>query len=124
MVTDQIGSPTWARHLAETTAMLVAKADNSRSFLGWLENRKGLYHLAGKGSASRFEWAKAVLEYIQNDKTIMARELLPAQTSEFPSPATRPLFTALNCDLFQSTFDLNLPPWKESLRQALDLASS
>ena len=58
VVDDQIGSPTYSRMLAEVTAQMLAM---SRGELLWLVERKGLYHLAGKGAATRYEWAQAIL---------------------------------------------------------------
>jgi dTDP-4-dehydrorhamnose reductase len=113
MVTDQIGSPTWARMLAEVTAHLIARGSN------YLPERAGLYHLAGAGFASRFEWAHAILELDPNKGEQITTEIAPALSDEFPLPAVRPLFTALNCTKFENTFDLKLPDWKTSLQLAM-----
>ena len=59
IVEDQVSNPTWARALAEITAQLLAKAGPDP--LPWLSERRGLYHLAGRGFTSRLEWAKAIL---------------------------------------------------------------
>ena len=59
VVDDQVGSPTWARALAEITAQLLAQA--GQEALSWAQARRGLYHLAGAGAASRLEWAKEIL---------------------------------------------------------------
>jgi dTDP-4-dehydrorhamnose reductase len=115
VVTDQVASPTWSRFLAETTASLVAFYLRSP---GWIQERSGLYHLAGAGAASRFEFARAVLALV-SEKEKIAPEVLPALTSEFPAPAARPSFSALNCSLFTTTFGLHIPAWQDSLRLAL-----
>lgn len=122
IVTDQTGSPTWSRMLAETTTLLLAMSYTSHDFIGWLKERRGLYHLAGSGSASRFEWAKAILNYYHHDKTIKAQHLYPATTVEFPTPAKRPQFSALDCSRFEDTFDLCIPPWRDSLNLAIESA--
>jgi dTDP-4-dehydrorhamnose reductase len=117
LVTDQVGSPTWARALAETTGQLLARAGQEpQEFLG---ERKGIYHLAGLGQASRLEWGKAILSEDPRPQEQMARELLPALTAEFPTPAERPLYSALDCTLFEQTFQLQLPPWQEALHLAM-----
>ncbi len=113
VVTDQIGCPTWARQLAETTAQLVARGS------GNLRERSGLYHLAGSGHASRFEWAQAILELDPHREEQVARAVIPASSSDFPSPARRPLFSALNCDRFESTFKMRLPDWQTTLGMAM-----
>jgi dTDP-4-dehydrorhamnose reductase len=113
MVDDQISNPTWARMLAETTALLLACAGDN--FLPWLAERKGLYHLAGDGYASRYEWAKQILALDPSPREQLARRLLPAATTKFPTTAKRPLFSALDCVKFRSTFGLQLPDWKQAL---------
>jgi dTDP-4-dehydrorhamnose reductase len=115
LVTDQVSNPTWARMLAEITALLLAKGG-----VEYLSERRGLYHLAGSGYASRLEWAQAILKLDDKPGEQMAGEIIPALTADFPTPAQRPLFSALNCDLFTRTFGLSLPPWKETLALAME----
>jgi dTDP-4-dehydrorhamnose reductase len=117
VVSDQVSNPTWARLLAEITAQLLARA--GEDFLPWLAARKGLYHLAGEGFASRFEWAKLILELDPDRSEQRVRQVLPALSSDFPTPAQRPLFSALDCKCFQDTFGLQLPDWRSALKQAL-----
>lgn len=117
VVTDQVSNPTWARMLAEITAQLLAKAGTDP--VGWLRERSGLYHLAGGGYTSRFEWARAILQHDPHQDEQLTKQILPALTAEYPSPAKRPRFTALNCDLFASTFDLRMPDWQDSLILAM-----
>lgn len=119
IVDDQVSNPTWARMLAETTAQLIAKAGGDPS--GWLGERRGLYHLAGNGYASRLEWAQAILSHDPHKEEQVTREILPANTADFPTPALRPLFSALNCDKFAHTFELRLPGWEDALRMAMEV---
>ncbi len=119
IVDDQVSNPTWARMLAETTAQLIAKAGGDPS--GWLGERRGLYHLAGNGYASRLEWAQAILSHDPHKEEQVTREILPAHTAVFPTLAQRPLFSALNCDKFAHTFGLCLPGWEDALRMAMEV---
>lgn len=123
VVTDQVGSPTWARMLAETSAQVLAmgiRAGSPAHLLGWLGERAGVYHLGGEGAASRLEWVQAILENDPRKDEQVARRILPALTSEFPTPARRPLYSALDCGLFAETFGLRLPHWRDSLRLAME----
>ena len=113
MVTDQISNPTWARMLAEATAQIVARGQDH------VTEHAGLYHLAGSGFASRFEWAKKILELDPNMNEQITKEIFPARTADFPTPAVRPLFSALDCSKFESTFNLRLPYWETALRLAM-----
>jgi dTDP-4-dehydrorhamnose reductase len=50
----------------------------------------------------------------------VAEEIVPAATSEFPTPAKRPLYAPLDCEHFTETFGLRLPDWRQALRFVLD----
>lgn len=117
IVDDQVGSPTWARMLAEISAQILAQAQPDPS--AWLQRRAGVYHLAGDGAASRFEWAKEILKFAPQPDEIMAKEIDPAKTEEFPTAAERPLYSALDCSYFYKTFGLRLPDWKSALQMAM-----
>ncbi len=118
VVDDQVGSPTWARMLAEVTAQVLARGGERP--LEWLSQHRGLYHLAGDGQASRLEWARAILRHDPQRAEHQVREILAAHTAEFPTPAQRPLYSALDCSLFAQTFGLRLPPWEEALKMAME----
>lgn len=115
VVVDQVSSPTWARMLAEITGQLLSRGRSELS--DWIYERRGLYHLAGDGSASRMEWAQAILNNRADGSPPV--EVLPALTSEFPTPAKRPLYSVLDCSHFSATFDLKLPPWEKALSLAM-----
>jgi dTDP-4-dehydrorhamnose reductase len=120
LVTDQISGPTWARMLAEVTAQLAALA--RQDLVGWFSANQGLYHLAGAGYCSRLDWGREVLQLDPHKEEQLAHELLPASTADFPTPARRPLFSALNCDRFYQTFHLRLPDWQVALKLAMEIS--
>lgn len=117
IVADQIGSPTWARALAEMVTLLIAKG--GKDPISMIAGRAGVYHLAGNGSTSRFEWTQAILETDPHKEEQIVQRLIETTTNEFPTPAKRPLYTALNCERFGRAFDLHLPDWKTSLSLAM-----
>lgn len=117
VVSDQIGNPTWARMLAGITSLLLAR--NSANFLDIIRERRGIYHLAGSGFTSRYEWAKHILA---NDPKLSEQVVLSLETAlseDFPTPAKRPLFSALDCTHFGDMFGLQLPPWDSVLKLAM-----
>jgi len=114
IVDDQIANPTWARMLAEVSGMLISR--NSASLRLPEMDFSGLYHLAGSGYCSRLEWAQAILDVTG----VAGKKLIPGKTADFPAPAERPLFSALDCTKFDTTFALSLPNWRDALRLALD----
>jgi dTDP-4-dehydrorhamnose reductase len=119
LVTDQISGPTWARMLAEVTTQLIMLGMDD--LIGWFSEYHGLYHLAGSGYCSRFEWGQQVLQLDPHKEQQVIHELVPAHTAEFPTPAPRPLYSALNCDHFFQTFPLHLPDWKIALKLAMEI---
>ncbi len=119
VVSDQVSNPTWARTMAELTAQVLAMSVPDPA--GWISERRGLYHVAGGGHASRFEWAQAILSCDPRREEQTVRDLLPARTADFPTPAERPLFSALDCSAFENTFGLFLPAWHETMVKAMDV---
>jgi dTDP-4-dehydrorhamnose reductase len=119
VVSDQVGSPTWARALAEVTAQVLAKSGSDP--VGWISDRKGLYHLGGTGAVSRFDWARKILDFDPNPEEQVVQEIKPALTREFPTPATRPLHSPVDCTLFADTFGICLPDWENALQLAMEL---
>lgn len=117
IVEDQIGCPTWARMLAEITALLIVKADDR--VVDYFKLNHGIYHVAGKGSASRYEWAQTILANDPHHDEQRAIRLEPAWSAEFPAAAARPEYSVLDCALFENTFGLCIPDWKESLALAM-----
>ncbi len=118
LVTDQVSGPTWARMLAEATTQLLTLG--REDLYNWFSEYHGLYHLAGSGFCSRHEWGALVMQLDPHREQHTVSELQPAQTSEFPTPARRPLFSALNCDHFTDTFHLRLPDWQSALKLAME----
>lgn len=117
IVSDQISNPTWARTLAEITSLLIAR--NKLEVLEVIREKRGIYHLAGRGYTSRYEWAKQILANDPNRTEQLVQAIEPGLTEEFPAPAIRPLFSALDCRRFERTFGLQLPDWSSTLKLAM-----
>lgn len=118
IVDDQISNPTSARMLAETTALMIVKSGlNPDAFFS---KHTGIYHLAGDGYCSRYEWAKMIIATGYHKQAGVVRELLPAKSTDFPTPAARPLNSALSCEKFIQHFNLKLPNWQDTIRLMLE----
>ncbi len=117
LVTDQVSGPTWARMLAEATSLVIAQGRHDP--IGYLSQHAGLYHLAGSGYCSRYEWGQQVLTLYSHPEELRVHDVSPALTAEFPTPAARPAFSALNCDHFARTFHFQLPDWSLALMLAM-----
>lgn len=117
VVSDQVGSPTWARPLAEVTSLMLARGLDAPT--NYFSARAGVYHLGGEGSVSRLDFSRAIVELDPKHEEQTVQRLDPALTADFPTPALRPLTTSLDCTKFADTFNLRLPNWKDALRLAL-----
>lgn len=115
IVSDQISNPTWCRMLAQATALALLQAKD----IDGVKQTTGVYHLAGDGYCSRYDWAKSILAQDPRKEEQICTELLPACTKDFPTPAQRPLFSALDCNHFLNTFKFSLPNWSKALSLAM-----
>lgn len=96
VVNDQVGSPTYAPHLAGAVVRLLERGMDP-----------GVYHLAGSGGASWYDLAKALYE-----KMRVKTPVVPITTAEFPRPAKRPAYAVLGSAKIN---DIALPPWEQGL---------
>ena len=110
VVDDQFGAPTWTRHLADVTALILARR----------EVPNGLYHLAGAGETSWHGYAEAIFAEAQRaglmDKAPVVHRIASAN---YPLPAPRPANSRLDCAKFRRDFDLALPDWRTGLIDCL-----
>lgn len=121
IVIDQVSNPTWARSLAVSTAHILSQGlDNLQDFG---EANAGLYHLAARGAASRYEWAMAILAAVQGTGSPGRIQLIPARSTDFDSLARRPRFSALDCSALGRKFSVELPDWKVALGLAFNEGS-
>lgn len=118
IVSDQVGSPTWARVLAETTALMLARSIPNH--FDYFSERSGVYHLGGLGTVSRLDFAQEILRIDPRKVEQICKRLEPALTADFPTPARRPLETPLDCSRFERVFKLILPAWEDALGMAMD----
>ena len=117
IVDDQVGSPTWARMLAEATSQVIAQGRSDP--IGYLAEKQGLYHLAGAGSCSRFEWAKAILELDPNKEEQVVKEFLPAKNQDYPTLARRPRYSSLECNKFLNFSRIKMLEWMQTIAIAM-----
>ena len=117
VVSDQIGSPTWARMIAEATAQVLA-ATWRDSESGNLAEKGGLYHLSAAGLTSWYGFAEAIFAVSQAAGNRIPR-LKPIATDAYPLPAKRPGYSVLDSRALTETFGISLPPWQHQLRLCL-----
>lgn len=106
VVNDQTGSPTYARDLASAIDEILSTSDDIRN-LPW-----GIYNFANKGAVT---WQRFAVEILK-DKPVLVK---PIPTSEYPTPAVRPEYSVLDVSLFESTFGIKIPGWKDGLERCI-----
>ena len=114
IVADQIGCPTWARALAQSTARLIERA-------GHVGAASGVYHLCARGHVSRFAFAQAIIEIAcrRADRKTGWAVLQPVATLDFPRAATRPANAVLNSEKIRRVFGIEMPHWEQQLRDCM-----
>ena len=112
VVSDQIGCPTAAADIA--TAII----DIVKQMIHKPDNRWGTYHYCSKDSTNWAEFAKAIFS---SAKTIESEyptvKVEPISGSEYPTKATRPDYSVLDCSKIEHDFTINLPLWLSSLQR-------
>ena len=117
VVADQVGSPTFARDLAFATASLLYGVRHDP--FGAVDDARGVYHLAGSGTATRLELATAAIASDPRAEEHRVRHVEGVTTADYPLPAPRPAFAPLDCEKIRRRFGIALPPWREALARAL-----
>ena len=111
VVNDQIGAPTFAKDLA-SVSMSILNTMLSSEDISFFNK---VYHYSNSGQISWYDFAKEI--FAQADKDIL---LYPIPTSEYPTPANRPFWSVLDCNLIQETFGIEVLDWKKSLAVCLE----
>ncbi len=117
VINDQIGAPTGADLLADVTALVLHQVLNQST-----NDKAGLYHVTASGETSWHGYAKTVLQQAKRtgvNLKVTAEQLNGIPTSQYPTPAQRPLNSRLNNTLFQNTFGLHLPHWQLGIERML-----
>jgi dTDP-4-dehydrorhamnose reductase len=111
IVADQVGAPTPARLIAQVTTLAIH---------GNLA--KGLYHLAPRGKTSWHGFAQEIFHLAQENDEQLAmgpENAHPIPSSDYPTPATRPLNSRMDVSKLEQTLNIRLPDWQSQLDQTL-----
>ncbi|WP_287210407.1 dTDP-4-dehydrorhamnose reductase [Muribaculum sp.] len=106
VVTDQVGTPTYALDLAEAIAKIVTARQ-------WVP---GIYHFTNSGVASWFDFAKAVFRLSGNG----AVSVSPIPAADYPTVAKRPYYSVLDTRRIRATYAVETPYWEDSLAHCLN----
>lgn len=110
VVSDQIGTPTPAALIADTTAAILG-----RPFTG-----SGLWHLTAQGETSWHGFAEAIVERAYALGRIERQpRIVPIATADYPTPAHRPAYSRLDCSRLEHEAGIRLPDWETALAAVL-----
>ena len=104
VIFDQIGTPTYARDLAQAIMAVIQQGIVP-----------GTYHFSNEGVTSWYDFTKA----IQRIAGITTCHVRPIHTSEYPTPARRPAYSVLDKTKIKTTYHLAIPHWEESLEECI-----
>jgi dTDP-4-dehydrorhamnose reductase len=111
VVDDQVGSPTCALDLAQAIIHIINHANFTKA-----EFKTQIYHYSNSGFCSWYEFAKEIFK-LANIECLVN----PITTDNYPMPATRPMFTALDSQKIIDDFDLKIPEWEKSIGKCAKL---
>ncbi|WP_257935608.1 dTDP-4-dehydrorhamnose reductase [Campylobacter lari] len=107
VVYNQIGTPTYARDLAEVIL----------NILPYIQNDKPeIYHYSNEGIASWYDFAKEIMKLSQLDCNIK-----PIESKDFLALAPRPSYSVLNKQKIKEKFHIKIPHWKDSLEKCISI---
>ena len=103
VVFDQIGTPTYAGDLALALFSII----ESERYAG----NEGVYHFTDEGVCSWYDFATEIAAVAGHDSC----RIIPCHTSEFPTKAARPAYSVLDKTKIKTTFQMDIPHWRESM---------
>ena len=104
IIFDQVGTPTYAGDLAKVIFILITT--NNASF--------GTYHYSNEGVAGWYDFSKAIF-----DISGLKVKINPIKTEAYKTDAERPKYSVLDKSKIKNTLELEIPYWRESLKNAL-----
>ena len=111
VVSDQVGSPTYATNLAKVLLLML----NKQSMIETLNSQLNTYHFSDDGFCSWYDFAKAIFDFSN-----ISCEVNPVETKDYTSQAKRPKYNVMSkAKIKYHIPNLVIPHWKESLISCL-----
>jgi dTDP-4-dehydrorhamnose reductase len=122
IVADQIGAPTWARHIAEATAQIVQDACRERAKSAFTCE---ILHMSAGGATSWCGFTEAILDQAMEHGLLRNRpKVQPIASSQYPVPAARPKNSRLACERLRQRFGIALADWQQGLALCMQEVAS
>ena len=111
IVNDQLGTPTYARDLAEVL-ILIMKRQELETYGDY--PKAGIFNYSGLGMTSWDDFAREIFK-----QTKIKCQVGPISTAAYNAPAPRPLWSMMSKEKIQRTYHIKIPNWKKSLTSCL-----
>lgn len=106
VVFDQVGTPTYAKDLAQAIVEILPQLK---------KGMKGIYHFSNEGVCSWYDFAVAVMK-----KFGLKCKVLPIESSQYPTKAKRPFYSVLNKSKIKNDFNISIRHWEEALQECVN----
>jgi dTDP-4-dehydrorhamnose reductase len=110
VIFDQVGTPTYARDLAKTCLEILTGVNSAK-----ISKKGNLYHYSNEGVASWYDFAISIMELGGENCKVK-----PIQTKDYPTLAKRPHFSVLNKSKIKTDFKIEIPYWRDSLKECIE----
>ena len=110
VIFDQLGTPTYARELAKTCLDILCLGSSVN-----ISKKGNLYHYSNEGVASWYDFAISIMK-IGGEKC----NVKPIQTKDYPTLAKRPQYSLLNKSKIKTDFKIEIPYWRDSLKDCIE----
>jgi len=119
IVNDQLGTPTWCKSIANATEKIIKQLTDKgeNSLPKKLSGLSGIYHMTCEGQTSWYGFARAILDLTGPDPM---PQLTAIPSTEYPTLANRPAYSALSNTKLRKTFGIELPRWEVALKHCLN----
>ena len=114
VVNDQVGSPTAAENLAGAVIALATRHLDGRQPMTW-----GIFNYTDAGGVSWCEFARAIISKGQRLGLTRAVPVSAISTADYPTAATRPAYSVLDCGRIAATYGIRQEPWEDALERTL-----
>lgn len=104
VVFDQVGTPTYAKDLANGILNILKQSIENNHFI------PGVYHYSNEGVCSWYDFAIEIVNINQSNCKIY-----PIESKDYPTPAVRPFYSVLNKEKIKKNYNLVIPHWRDSL---------
>lgn len=109
VISDQIGTPTYAKNLAKICLEILLISVSEK-----ISKKGKIYHYSNEGVASWYDFAVLIMELSE-----LNCKINPILTKNYPTLAKRPHYSVLSKEKIKSDFNIDIPHWKESLQECI-----